>query len=336
MQPVPQNQFKDSAPRKIAVLDGYTVNPGDLTWDELSAFGEVSLYDRTPSDQIITRADGCEIIFTNKTPLTADTIALLPSLRYIGVLATGYNVVDIRAAREAGIAVTNIPAYGTQSVAQMVFAHLLGICQQVSAHNEAVKNGEWSKKVDFCFWNYPLIELAGKTMGVIGFGRIGQAVSRIAQAMDMIVIATDPSPKAVPKEMNVRVTSLNDLLRQSDVISLHCPLAENTEGIINRETLSMMKNGVILINTSRGQLIVEDDLVEALKSGKVSAAGLDVLQTEPPPEDHPLLSLPNCIITPHIAWAPREARLRLMSIAYENLRSFLAGVPVNVVNQGKP
>ncbi len=327
-----QNRLKDSGLLKIVVLDGYTLNPGDLSWVELDSFGEVTFYDRTLPDQIIPRAAGCEIVITNKTPLSRDTMRLLPSMKYIGVLATGYNVVDIPAASENGIVVTNIPAYGTQSVAQMVFAHLLGICQRVSAHNEAVQNGEWTSKPDFCFWNHPLMELAGKTMGIVGMGRIGQAVARIAIAMEMKIIAMDPDPKMELAGENLRFAGLDELLGTSDVITLHCPLNEASRGFINRKTIALMKNGVILINTSRGQLIVEKDLAEALKSGKVLAAGLDVLQTEPPPDDHPLLHLPNCIITPHIAWAPREARLRLFNIAIENLRSFLAGNPVNVVS----
>ncbi|MFH0761338.1 MAG: D-2-hydroxyacid dehydrogenase [Bacteroidota bacterium] len=317
---------------KIVVLDGFTLNPGDLSWDELDSFGEVTIYDRTPPDQIILRAAGCEIVLTNKTPLKGDTIRALPYLKYIGVLATGYNVVDIQTARENGIVVTNIPAYGTQSVAQMVFAHLLEICHHVWAHNEAVKKGGWTKSGDFCFWNYPLIELADKTLGIIGMGRIGREVAGIARAFGMKIIAMDPDPKAELVNEDFRFAGLDEVLEKSDVISLHCPLVEDTKGIINQETISGMKDGVILINTSRGQLIVEEDLAEALKSGKIAAAGLDVLQTEPPPDDHPLLKLPNCIITPHIAWAPREARIRLMQIAIENLRSFLDGNPVNVVS----
>lgn len=330
-----QNRLKDPGPLKIVVLDGYTLNPGDLSWAELDALGEVTLYDRTLPDQIIPRAMGCEIVLTNKTPLSGDTIRSLPSMKYIGVLATGYNVVDIPAASEKGIVVTNTPAYGTQSVAQMVFAHLLEVCHHVGAHHEAVKTGEWSRRGDFCFWNYPLAELAGKTMGIIGMGRIGQAVARIALAMGMNIIAMDPDPGTELVDENFHFAGLDELLGKSDVISLHCPLVEATRGIINRQTISGMKDGVILINTSRGQLIVEADLAEALKSGKIAAAGLDVLQTEPPPDDHPLLNLPNCIITPHIAWAPREARIRLMKIAIGNLRSFLAGNPVNVVNQAR-
>lgn len=317
---------------KIVVLDGYTTNPGDLTWDELESFGEVTVYDRTPPDLIIPRAAGCEIVLTNKTPMDRDTIRALSSLQYIGVLATGYNVVDVKAAMESGIVVTNAPAYATPSVAQMAFALLLEICHHVGDHHEAVRRGEWRKSGDFCFWNYPLIEVAGKTMGIIGMGRIGRAVARISEAFGMQVIAIDPDVKPDWAGGHFRFAGLDELLEKSDVISLHCPLTANTEGIINRQTISKMKEGVILINTSRGQLIIEQDLEEALKSGKIAAAGLDVLQREPPPDDHPLFGLPNCIITPHIAWAPRESRIRLMRIVIDNLRAFLDGHPVNVVN----
>ncbi len=316
---------------KIAILDGYTLNPGDLSWEVLKSFGEVTVYDRTPADQVLSRADGCEMVLTNKTPLSRSTLIALPSLKYIGVLATGYDVVDVAAARELGITVTNTPAYGTRSVAQMVFAHLLEICHHVGAHNEAVKEGEWSRRSDYSFWNYPLIELAGKTMGIIGLGRIGQAVAQIALAFGMKVVAVNPDP--VPNvHPDIRLTELDDLLHQSDVISLHCPLTEITQGMINKKSLSRMKEGVILINTSRGHLMVEEDLATALKSGKVAAAGLDVLQTEPPPDNHPLFDLPNCFITPHIAWAPIESRIRLMNIAVENIRAFIEGKPLNVVN----
>jgi glycerate dehydrogenase len=316
---------------KIVILDGYTLNPGDLSWEGLVALGEVTYYDRTPADQVVERATGAMIILTNKTPLTRESMKQLESLKYIGVLATGYNVVDVAAARELGIVVTNVPVYGTRSVAQLVFAHLLEICHHVGAHNEAVKEGEWSRSPDFSFWKYPLIELDGKTMGIIGYGRIGKAVARIAQAFGMNVLALDPDPKAERDSESLRFVRLDELLRESDVISLHVPLVKETEGMIHRGTIAQMKDGVILINTSRGQLIVEEDLAEALQSGKVAAAGLDVLQKEPPDEDHPLLSIPNCFITPHIAWAPREARIRLMEVAVDNLRAFLEGNPVNMV-----
>lgn len=317
---------------RIIVLDGYTLNPGDLSWDELHAIGEVTIYDRTPPNQVIPRAAGCEVILTNKTILNRDTISRLPEVKYIGVLATGYNVVDVKAAAEAGILVTNIPAYSTRSVAQMVFAHLLEICHHAGAHDQAVKKGDWTGSRDFCFWNYPLIELSGKTMGIIGMGRIGQAVAAIARAMGMNIIGMNSTAKQDVTDPGFRFASLDELLAYSDVISLHCPVTEATTGLINRKTIASMKDGVILINTSRGQLIVEEDLAEALRSGKIYAAGLDVLQSEPPKADNPLINLPNCIITPHIAWAPKEARIRLMALTVGNLRAWLAGNPVNVVS----
>lgn len=329
---IAQKNTMDSGFFRLAVLDGYTLNPGDLSWDELHSFGVAAVYDRTPRELILSRAANYDILLTNKTPLTAETIRSLPSLKYIGVLATGFNVVDIEAASDAGVIVTNIPSYGTQSVAQMVFAHLLGICHHVSAHDQAVREGEWARSGDFCFWKYPLIELSGKTMGIIGMGRIGQAVAQIAHAFGMKIIAADPDPNPALVREDLRFVSIEELLAGSDVISLHCPLTPETQGLINRNTLSRMKDGVILINTSRGQLIVEEDLAEALRSGKVYAAGLDVLQSEPPAPDNPLLNLPNCTLTPHIAWAPREARQRLMNIAMDNIRAFLSGSPVNVVN----
>jgi glycerate dehydrogenase len=316
---------------RIVILDGYTLNPGDLTWKSMKSLGEVVVYDRTPVDQIITRAQGFEIVLTNKTPLGRVTLQALPGLKYVGVLATGFNVVDVAAARELGIVVTNIPAYSTMSVVQLVFAHLLEICHHVGAHGEAVRQGDWSRSADFCFWNFPLMELSGKTMGIIGYGQIGRAVARIAQVFGMKVIAVSPHSKPEP-ESHIRMVDLDALLRESDVISLHSPLNDSTKGIINRETLARMKDGVILINTSRGPLIVEEDLAEALKSGKVAAAGLDVLGAEPPDAVNPLLSAPNCVITPHIAWATLEARNRLMSLAVENIRAYLGGKPVNVVN----
>ena len=323
----------DITQQKIVVLDGYTLNPGDLSWDGFRNLGEFTVYDRTPEDQIITRASDCGIVITNKTPLSAATIRSLPGLRYIGVLATGYNIVDTEAAGKQGIIVTNVPAYSTRSVAQLVFAHLLEICHHAGAHDAAVKNGAWSGSSDFCFWNYPLIELADKTLGIVGMGRIGQAAAGIAIAMGMKVIAMDSKGSTGVVDENLRYAGLDELLRTSDVVSLHCPLTEQTRGIINRETLAGMKDGAILINTSRGPLIVEEDLAEALTRGKLYAAGLDVLQAEPPRDDNPLIRLPNCFITPHIAWAPREARIRLMNVAAANLRSFLDGDPVNVVSR---
>jgi glycerate dehydrogenase len=315
---------------KIVVLDGYTLNPGDLSWAGLESFGELTAYDRTKPEEVLERIAGCEIVFTNKTPLTGKTIRALKETRYIGVLATGYNVVDIEAAKESGITVTNVPTYGTNAVAQMVFAHLLEVCHHVWRHNELVKKGEWIKRGDFCFWDYPLIELAGKTMGIIGYGRIGRTVSKIARAFGMHVLVVDPDPDY--DQADIQFVDFNRLFMDSDIISLHCPLTDYTEGIINNENISRMKDGVILINTSRGQLVVEQDLARALNNGKIAAAGLDVLSSEPPSGDNPLLSAKNCILTPHIAWAPKESRERLMDIAVENLKSFLEGKPVNVVS----
>ncbi|NLO83550.1 MAG: D-2-hydroxyacid dehydrogenase [Clostridiales bacterium] len=317
---------------KIVVLDGYTLNPGDLSWGELERLGELTVYDRTPEDKVLERIGDAEIVYTNKTPLTRETFYKAPNIKWVGVLATGYNVVDVDAAREKGIPVTNVPDYSTDAVAQMVFALLLEICHHVWEHSEAVKKGEWTRSKDFCFWKYPLIELAGKTMGIIGYGRIGRATARIAQAMGMKVLAYTRTVDKALESDTMRFVSLDELLRESDVISLHCPLFESTKGMINKETIGKMKDGVIIINTSRGPLVVEEDLAEALNSGKVYAAAVDVVSTEPISEDNPLLKARNIIITPHIAWAPKEARQRLMDIAVENLKAFLRGEPVNVVN----
>lgn len=317
---------------KITVLDGYTLNPGDLSWEGFEDLGEFTCYDRTDEKDILSRIGDAEILITNKTPVSAETIGACPNLKYIGVLATGYNVVDVKAAAERNIPVTNIPTYGTVAVAQFTFALLLHICHHVAEHSEAVRKGEWSSCPDFCFWNYPLTELAGKTMGIIGYGRIGQATGKLAQAFGMKVLAYDeyPVPELVCDTM--KYVDLDELLSLSDVISLHCPLFESTKGIINRTNISKMKEGVIILNTSRGPLIIEEDLAEALNSGKVRAAGLDVVSTEPIAEENILLKAKNCIITPHIAWAPRESRSRLMDIAVENLKAFLQGHPVNKVN----
>jgi len=318
---------------KLVVLDGYTLNPGDLSWEELEKLGDLTVYERTPEDKIVERIGDAQIVFTNKTPLPREVLSKVPNVKYIGVLATGYNIVDIEAAKELGITVTNIPTYGTDSVAQMVFAHLLEICHHVAAHSDAVKNGEWTNNVDWCFWKYPLIELAGKTMGIIGYGRIGQAVGRVAQAFGMKVLANDKYPNKDLESDTLKYVELDELLANSDVISLHCPLFEENKGMINKDSIAKMKDGVIIINTSRGPLIVEDDLAEALNSGKVYAAGLDVVSTEPIKADNPLLKAKNIFLTPHIAWAPKESRQRLMDIAVNNLKQFLEGSPVNVVNQ---
>lgn len=316
---------------KIVVLDGFTLNPGDLFWEGFEKLGDLKVYDRTSLDEIVDRAYDCEIILTNKTPLSRDTLNKLPKIKYIGVLATGYNVVDVKAAKELGIIVTNTPAYGTNSVAQFVFALLLEICHHVGEHNEVVKDGAWTKSKDFCFWNYPMIELAGKTMGIIGMGRIGLVTSTIALAFGMNILAYNPSKNKSLISEKFKYVELDQLYAESDVISLHCPLFEETKGIINKKSIRKMKNGVIIINTSRGPLIVEDDLADALNSGKVAGAGLDVMSSEPVQMDNPLISAKNCLITPHIAWAPKESRERLMNIAVDNLIHFVKEMPINVV-----
>lgn len=311
---------------KIVILDGYTENPGDLSWNGFSELGDLTVYEYTATDEIVAHIGDAEIICTNKTPISKDTLDLCPHIRYIGVLATGYNVVDIDACRAKGIPVTNIPSYGTTAVAQYVFALLLAICHRVEHHNQAVQNGRWTTNRDFCFWDYPLIELTGKTMGIIGYGRIGRAVANIATSFGMKVLAYDTHSD------DEAIVPLEALLKESDVISLHCPLFLETNRIINQRTISMMKDGVIIINTSRGQLIDEHDLRYALLNGKVYAAACDVVSIEPIQAGNPLLGLPNCLITPHIAWAPRESRERLMDIAVSNLRAFLAGTNQNTVN----
>ena len=317
---------------KIVILDGYTENPGDLSWAGFEALGNLTVYDRTPADQVIARIGAAEIVITNKTALTEAVFAACPGIRYVGVLATGYNVVDTEAAKKRHITVTNIPTYGTAAVAQYVFALLLEICHHVWAHSESVKAGEWTSSSDFSYWKYPLIELADKTLGIIGFGRIGQAAAKIAQALGMKVLAVDERQDESLENDAVRYATLDEMLARADVISLHCPLFPATKGIINRQTIAAMKDGVILINTSRGPLIVEADLRAALESGKVAYAAVDVVSSEPIQADNPLLGAPNCIITPHIAWAPKESRARLMNIAVGNLQAWLDGRPQNVVN----
>ena len=316
---------------KIVVLDGYTENPGDLSWGGFEAIGETVVYDRTPEEQIVERIGEAEIVILNKTPITRATLEACPGIKYIGVLATGYNVVDTAAARERGIPVCNIPSYGTASVGQFAIALLLEICHHIGAHSDSVHNGDWERSADWCYWNYPLIELDGKTMGIIGFGRIGQATGRIAKALGMKVIAYDAHPNDAGRALAGYV-ELDTLLATSDVIALHCPLFPETQGIIDRAAIAKMKDGVIILNNSRGPLIVEQDLADALDSGKVAAAGLDVVSTEPIRGDNPLLKAKNCIITPHISWAAREPRQRIMDMAVENLKAFLEGGAVNVVN----
>lgn len=322
---------------KAVVLDGYTLNPGDLNWDGLKALCDLTVYDRTAYDlggtaKVIERIRDAEIVFTNKTPLPAEAIMAAPKLKYIGVLATGYNVVDVEIAKQRGIAVTNIPTYGTDAVAQMAIALLLEMCHHAGAHAEAVKAGEWGSNPDWCFWKYPLIELAGKTMGIIGLGRIGQATARIAQALGMKVLAYDNFKVKELESPTLKYTELDELFAKADVIALHCPLFESTRGIINKGNIAKMKTGVMIINNSRGQLIVEEDLAEALNDGKVGGAALDVVSSEPIKAENPLLKAKNCIVTPHMSWAPIESRQRLMDITINNLRQFLAGKPINVVN----
>lgn len=318
---------------KIVILDGYTENPGDLSWEGFEALGEVIVYDRTPQNEIAFRIGNADAVIVNKVPITKETLEACPSIRYIGVLATGYNVIDVTAAKEKGILVTNIPTYGTTAVAQFTFALLLEICHHVWDHSQCVKKGDWTNHVDWCFWNYPLIELAGKTMGIIGFGRIGQAVAAIANSLGMKVLTYDEHQNKSLESNLIHYVDFDELLGFSDVISLHCPLFESTKGIINKDNISKMKDGVIILNTSRGSLIVEEDLAEALNSGKVYSAAVDVTSSEPIKADNPLLTAKNCIITPHIAWAPRESRARLMNIATENLKAFVKGKPINQVNQ---
>lgn len=317
---------------KIVVLDGYTENPGDLSWESLGALGALTVYDRTPGHMAAERIGDAEAVYTNKTPITGETIEKCSNLKFIGVLATGYNVIDIEAARSAGIVVSNIPSYGTDAVAQYAIALLLELCHHIGEHSDCVKNGEWSRSRDWCFWNHPLVELAGKTFGVIGFGRIGQRTAKIAEALGMKIVAYDEHPVKELEGENCKYVSLDELLSLSDVISLHCPLFPSTEGIINQDTIAKMKEGVKIINTSRGPLIVEQDLRQALDSGKVSGAAVDVVSEEPIREDNPLLGAENSIITPHIAWAPKESRQRLMDIAVSNLKAFMEGKAINVVN----
>lgn len=318
---------------KIVILDGYTENPGDLSWAGFEAFGSLTVYDRTPSSEIVERIGDAEVVYTNKTPISKETIAACPQLKFIGVLATGYNVVDVGAAREVGIPVSNIPTYGTDAVAQYTIALLLELCHHIGEHSECVKRGDWTNNPDWCFWNHPLIELAGKTLGIIGFGRIGQGTAKIAQALGMKVLAFDEYQNKALETETCRYASLDEVLADSDVIALHCPLFPSTEGIINKENIAKMKDGVMIINDSRGPLIVEEDLRDALNSGKVAGAAVDVVSTEPIKMDNPLLSAKNCLITPHIAWAPKESRQRLMDIAVDNLRAYQAGSPQNVVNK---
>ncbi len=318
---------------KLVVLDGYTENPGDLSWDALRRFGELTVYERTSDDQseVAERIKGADIVVANKTPIRAEVINSAGALKYITILATGYDIVDVAAARARGIPVSNVPSYGTAAVAQFAIAMMLEICHHVAHHSETVHAGRWESCADWCYWDYPLIELAGKTMGIIGFGRIGQQTGRIAKALGMHILATGSRPTDAGREIADYV-ELDELLARSDVISLHCPLFPSTRGIISRENIARMKDGVILLNNSRGALVDEQALADALNSGKVYAAGLDVVSTEPIRGDNPLLKAKNCFITPHISWAPKEARERIMDCTVKNIEAFLDGKPVNVVN----
>ncbi|KTE90358.1 glycerate dehydrogenase [Desulfitobacterium hafniense] len=317
-----------SAPVNIVVLDGYTLNPGDLSWQELERHGDLTVYDRTPEELIYERAKDAEVLLTNKTPLRENVLTKLEKLKYISVTATGYDIVDIKYACDNNILVTNIPTYGTASVAQAVFALLLEMCNNVQKHNDLVKGGAWSESLDWCFWKYPLMELANKKMGIIGFGRIGQQTAKVANALGMEVLAYDRF-KLENLPIDFKYVELDQLFAQADVISLHCPLTPENTGIINKDTIAQMKRNVILINTSRGKLVVEDDLYEALSTGRIAGACLDVLAVEPPSRDNPLLKAKNCIITPHISWATKEARARIMALTIENLKAYLDNKPIN-------
>lgn len=318
---------------KAILLDGYTENPGDLSWDSLKSIVDLTVLDRTPyvDDEIIKRIGTAEIVLTNKTPISKVTIDSCPSIKFIAVMATGYNIVDCKAASDRGIPVSNVPTYGTNSVAQHAISLLLEICGHVQRHSDAVQEGRWASCPDWCFWDFPLIELADKTIGILGYGKIGKRTATIAKALGMHVLANSRS-KTAGEDGIARFVDVDTLLQSSDVIALHCPLFPETEGIICKNSILKMKDGVIIINNSRGQLIVEQDLADALNSGKVYAAGLDVVSTEPILPNNPLLSAKNCLITPHISWAPKESRQRIMDYTFSNLKAFLEGTPINVVN----
>ena len=315
---------------KIVILDAYAANPGDLSWDEIAALGELTVYDRTAQEDAAARIGDAEVVFINKVRLTDEIFAACPNLKLVSILATGYNIVDLAAAKRRGITVCNVPGYSTRAVVQMTFALLLEICQQVGLHSGAVHTGRWQTCPDFCFWDRPLIELDGKTMGIVGYGAIGSAVGTVAQALGMKLLVTARHEKPVPE--GARFVSLPELLAQSDVVSLHCPQTAENARMIDAGALAQMKDGAILLNTARGGLLDEQAVADALRSGKLLAAGMDVVSAEPIRADNPLLTAPNCFLTPHIAWAPLETRRRLQAISAENLRAFLAGKPQNVVN----
>ena len=318
---------------KIAVMDGRGVNPGDLSWKPFEELGELSVYDRTPledMDELLRRTEGAEVLLINKTPLDRALLTrLAPTLRYVGVLATGYNVVDVQAAKELGITVTNIPSYGTAAVAQYTMALLLELCHRIGDHNRSVQAGDWAACPDFCYWLTPQTELAGKTFGIVGYGRIGKAVAKLASAFGLRVLAYTRSGKG---DEFAQAVTLDTLLKESDIISLHCPLFEETRNLIDRENIAKMKDGVMILNTARGPVVNENDLAEALKAGKVRGAAVDVLCQEPARKDNPLIGLENCIVTPHMAWAPLESRQRLLNVAVENLKAWMKGEAQNVVS----
>ena len=316
---------------KIVILDGFTLNPGDLSWEDLEKLGECQIFDRTPPALVVQRAIDADILLTNKTPVSRRAITQLRNLKYIGVLATGYNIIDIEAAREKVIPVSNVPTYGTHSVAQMTMALILELTQHAGFHTDFVRKGEWSNAKDWCFWRHPLIELYGQTLGIVGYGRIGRTTGHLASAFGMNVLASDPLLPS-GKQKGVQIVDLDTVFRESDIICLHCPLTPSTEEMINLEKLNRMKRTAFLINTSRGQLVNERDLARALNEGIIAGAGLDVLGVEPPSPDNPLLNAKNCLITPHIAWATTAARVRLMKVVVDNIKAFLNNKPQNVVN----
>jgi len=317
---------------QIVVLDAYSLNPGDLSWASLEEFGDCRIYDRTPDELVIERACNAKIVLTNKVPITRELMNKLPELRYIGVLATGYNIVDTTAAREHNITVTNVPAYGTSSVAQMTFALLLELTQHVGYHSQTVREGRWSSNPDFCYWDYPLIELEGLTMGLVGFGKIAKATAKLARAFGMHVIAYSPEIAPDAATDTELTDDISSLFSRSDVLSLHCPLTDDNKGMVNAERLALMKPGALMINTARGPLIDEQALADALNAERIAGAGLDVLSVEPADPQNPLLKAKNCLITPHIAWATRSARIRLMQTVINNIKAYTAGKPENVVN----
>lgn len=318
---------------KIVILDGYTLNPGDLSWDELKTLGNVEIYDRTPVDKVVERAKDAEVVFSNKTPVNEEHLGQLPNLKFISLLATGFNVIDIHTAKKNGVIVSNVPGYGTASVVQMTFALLLELCLHVQRHSDAVMEGRWASSADFSFWDFPLVELEGKTIGIIGFGDIGKKVGDVANAFGMNIIGNSRTKIDQSNRKNFKWAGLRELLEQSDVVSIHCPLFPETMGLINKQSLQWMKPSAYLLNTSRGPIVVDEDLADALNNEVIAGAGIDVLSIEPPSKDNPLFKAKNCIITPHISWATKEARTRLMQIAIGNLKAYMVGKPVNVVNE---